>query len=65
MFNYLVKYNGFTVKICINKKENILNEAIKELQLLTEIDDHPMLWAFDKDFNDFYIVVLIGSGKVS
>lgn len=56
MFTYLVKYQDFIVKICVENKDELLASALQEMRLLTEIYDDPVMWMFDKAFDEFYIL---------
>lgn len=56
MFSYLVKYNNFKVKIKVTNKESIFDTALGAIRKVTDINNPLVLWVFDEEFKDYYIL---------
>ena len=55
MYSHIVKYKNFVVRISVNEKRHILDEAVKELKLLTAVCANPLIWVHDKKFDEEFI----------
>ena len=57
MFSYLVKYKNFKVKIQVTNKESIFDTALEAIRKVTNINNPSVLWVFDEQFQDYYILL--------
>ena len=55
MYSYIVKYNNFVVRVSVKEKQLILDDAVKELKLLTAVCANPLIWVHDKKFDEFVL----------
>jgi hypothetical protein len=56
MFKYLIKYTNFAIKIQVDSKQKILSTALCELRKLTQIEGKIVIWVYDKEFDENYII---------
>lgn len=61
MFKYLIKFKSLAVKITVETKDSILNSALQELRTLTDVPENVIIWAFDKEFDEYFILTDMGN----